>query len=591
MKKNIFYKVKTLAMITAVSALAGGSLTSCSDFLDIPPQNEITEEQFWNEQKDVENIITGCYSEMQSYAMLSRMMIWGEFRSDNIINNGTIKDDVQLERVLKEDINASNPYTTWADFYRVINRCNNVIKNAPKVAEMDPSYTKSQVNAHIAEVTALRALCYFYLIRTYKDVPYSEEVFLDDSQQLTLPQTPFNDVLSKLIASLEAVKDYALNKYPESNTQTYWDYNYNRVTKNLIYSMLCEMYLWQKDYDKCIEYADLIIEAKKKDAKEKKYTETDFQYVNGYPLITSHYPGQNYYGRAFSSIFATGNSMESIFELNFRKDDTNGRHAGNGPVANFYGHEDLTPYVIATTYVAQDQSDKLYKIYAKENDGRDGRAYENVRFSSGKPVYINKFSTQGSVLIQTTTPIYEHVSYSAQYSCGEKHAVRNKSNWIIYRLTDIMLLKAEALAQKITEEGSIQTGTTDYELLEQAFDLVDAVNKRSLVEATPYTHVLDIANYATKNSIVELVMQERQRELMFEGKRYFDLVRRSMRDGNTNYLANNVSNKNPSTASFVRAKMQNFDAIFWPINLEELKVNKNLHQNPAFGSGENSSYE
>ena len=33
------------------------------------------------------------------------------------------------------------------------------------------------------------------------------------------------------------------------------------------------------------------------------------------------------------------------------------------------------------------------------------------------------------------------------------------------------------------------------------------------------------------------------------------------------------------------------DAIYWPYNNEELKVNKNLVQNPAFGSGENGSYE
>jgi hypothetical protein len=40
---------------------------------------------------------------------------------------------------------------------------------------------------------------------------------------------------------------------------------------------------------------------------------------------------------------------------------------------------------------------------------------------------------------------------------------------------------------------------------------------------------------------------------------------------------------------------QNFfkkmDAIFWPYNIEEMKVNRNLVANPAFGSGENSSYE
>jgi hypothetical protein len=37
--------------------------------------------------------------------------------------------------------------------------------------------------------------------------------------------------------------------------------------------------------------------------------------------------------------------------------------------------------------------------------------------------------------------------------------------------------------------------------------------------------------------------------------------------------------------------MKKMDAIYWPYNLDELKVNPYLIQNSAFGSGENSSYD
>ena len=78
---------------------------------------------------------------------------------------------------------------------------------------------------------------------------------------------------------------------------------------------------------------------------------------------------------------------------------------------------------------------------------------------------------------------------------------------------------------------------------------------------------------------------------MFEGKRFFDLVRRSQRDGNTDYLRSNVSNKSVDIKSTIESKMQKMDAIYWPYNLDEIKANPNLKQNSAFGSGENSSYE
>ncbi|MBQ0072964.1 MAG: RagB/SusD family nutrient uptake outer membrane protein [Prevotella sp.] len=585
---NIYNKVKNISLAFVV-AVAGTGLTSCNNFLEIEPRNEITQDKFWNEKNDVDNVVTGLYSSLASNGVLGKMMVWGEFRSENIINNGTIEKDVNLERLLKENITANNGYTYWGDFYSVINKCNIVIKYAPEVASKDPSYNGSELEAHIAEVTAIRSLCYFYLIRAFRDVPYYEEAYLDDSQSMELPATPFNEVLQKLIDNLEAVKDKALTKYPEGNGLEAY-YNTGRVTKNFIYALLCEMYLWQQNYDMCIHYADLIIESKKKDAQDKKYSEADFVNVNGYPLILSRNKGSNTFGNAFGEIFVTGNSMESIMEINFVK-LSEGRQMSNEPVAYWYGADGRVPFVVAPSYITQDQRDGLYKIYAKENDGMDGRSYENYRFANSSPVSINKYATKGGVSLESSKETYKTAGYSALYETyGNDHISRTKSNFILYRLTDIMLLKAEAIALKITMEGNITKDDSDYKLIEEAFDLVDAVNKRSLMEVNP-THVLKIANYTTKLSILNLVYEERHRELMFEGKRYFDLVRRSMREGNTDYLSKAVVNKNPNTASVVQDKLKKMDAIFWPYNLDELKVNSNLHQNPAFGSGENSSYE
>ena len=58
MKKN-YNKI-----ICAICVVCG--LTSCSDFLDIKPQNEIIFEDFWNEKADVDNVVAGCYSALQN---------------------------------------------------------------------------------------------------------------------------------------------------------------------------------------------------------------------------------------------------------------------------------------------------------------------------------------------------------------------------------------------------------------------------------------------------------------------------------------------------------------------------------------------
>ena len=44
-------------------------------------------------------------------------------------------------------------------------------------------------------------------------------------------------------------------------------------------------------------------------------------------------------------------------------------------------------------------------------------------------------------------------------------------------------------------------------------------------------------------------------------------------------------------ASLIQNKLSKMDAIYLPYNNDEIKVNHNLVQNPAFQSGENSSYE
>ena len=179
--------------------------------------------------------------------------------------------------------------------------------------------------------------------------------------------------------------------------------------------------------------------------------------------------------------------------------------------------------------------------------------------------------------------------YETYYN-GKDYESRNKANFIFYRLSDIMLLAAEATAQMISQESGDLTSESDIEKRNYAFSLVNAVNKRSIAQQE-LKDTLVMTNYNTKETITDLVYEERHRELMFEGKRYFDLVRRSQRDGNTTYLAKKCANKDANLQSIIESKMKKMDAIYWPYNLNELKVNPYLIQNSAFGSGENSSYE
>ena len=593
-RKNSF----TLMALT-LGVMSSGMLTSCGEkFLELEPQNETVLENFWNEKTDVQAVIAGCYSQLQSEAIISRMMIWGEYRSENVVYTDADHKDHNLEKVLKENLTANNGYTKWEDFYSVINKCNTILKYAPGVADVDPSYTKSQLKADIAEVIAIRSLCYFYLIRTFRDVPYTETCYEDDSegegkQPMALPATDFNTVLSNLISSLEAVSEDALDGYPETSNPYSEYFSTGRITKWAIYAMLCEMYLWQKNYTKCIEFANKIIDRKKQEVKKlKTFTQEDFANWNGYPLIGTRYrSNSNYFGNGFNQIFVDGNSIESIFELTFIKNNDN--LASNPTFGNFYGGQDRKPWVNVSSFVSLDEWNGTYKVFDKQNKGLDMRAYENIAWKGKEePSHISKTTayTEATLLAPTASNFWSS-EWSSQYpTTGMNHDSQNKANVIYYRLSDIMLLAAEAYSQLISQETGDVTSDEDVKNLYNAFKLVNAVNKRSIGEQV-LKDTLVLKNYKTKEAITNLVYEERHRELMFEGKRYYDLVRRSQRDGNTEYLASKCSNKDINLQSIIQSKMKNMDAIYWPYNLDEMKVNPNLHQNPAFGSGENSSYE
>lgn len=77
----------------------------------------------------------------------------------------------------------------------------------------------------------------------------------------------------------------------------------------------------------------------------------------------------------------------------------------------------------------------------------------------------------------------------------------------------------------------------------------------------------------------KLVLRERQRELLFEGKRWFDLARLARRENSVLSVNQYITEKMDESASIGLASM---DALYMPIAKGELEANKNLKQNPFY---------
>jgi hypothetical protein len=118
-----------------------------------------------------------------------------------------------------------------------------------------------------------------------------------------------------------------------------------------------------------------------------------------------------------------------------------------------------------------------------------------------------------------------------------------------------------------------------------AFSCISAVWKRANNKRVATTDTLVFDDYATSRTAMEnLVYDERQRELMFEGKRWYDLVRMSRRDGTNTRMVDKVMPKFKENTAALRIRLSAQDALYYPINKDELRANPYLVQNPAYNN-------
>ncbi len=542
-------------------------LASCNDFLDVLPLNEIVEENYWTEKADVESVLYSCYAQMENNDLMNRLEIWGEVRSDNITFSSSTAND--LLQVINENILETNPWLKWESFYQAINRCNTVIAYAPVVAEIDPNYTESEMKAHVAEATWLRTFCFFTLARTFRDIPYSTKPSKSDSDvegDYRIAATPFNELIPQLIADMEAVRGDALRLYPR-DSRTGDAANTSRVSVCAMDALLADLYLWNQQYEKCVECCERVF-----DYKLERYEELKDEYPtqamelylwdDRYPLYEEEISGTTL-GQSYNRIFGDGNSFESIFELYYASN----QKVTNKLVSEGFGTSSQIGGLSVTTELATD----VYSLNNKVFKPTDTRVAANI---------VEKSSTYQICKYVRSLVNLRYTPGNATAAPTISHNMRgtsNYANWILYRMTDVMLMKAEAEVEINTPQS-----------LDDAFRMVSITYNRAnnFMAATPDT--LLRTNYVSQQQMRELVLEERRRELMFEGKRWFDLVRYSIRMGDNAFLSTSVTKQQKERVSAITLHLTDPNALFWPYLKRETEVNPKLVQNSAYITNDTS---
>ena len=311
-----------------LSILSGILLVSCVD-TNITPYGQTTEEDYWQTKSQVAQVVTEAYKAMASVDVVNRLIVWGSFRSDELLLTSEVPATNGNRQALSEiktaNIETTNTFSNWGAFYSVINYCNLVIDMSTQTIDRDPAYTTSDNKLDISQMKALRALCYFYLVRTFRDVPYITQSYNKSSQEMAIPQTPPAQVLEAIIKDLEeaAVDIYDAQNFALNNWRSR-----GYLNRDAVYALLADIHLWRasvtlgsnptqayNDYAKVVEYADKVIDSKNEYHKTTIRPGQTVDEENLYPALS---PIEDW----FQDLFVSQNAEESIFELEFSANNT-----------------------------------------------------------------------------------------------------------------------------------------------------------------------------------------------------------------------------------------------------------------------------
>ena len=647
MKKiNHIYKSACLFGLLAVG------VASCEDYLTIYPTDRVVEENFWEDMNDLNGVRYGAYKQMAS--TVGNIFIWGDLRSDSYkLNTETHSEQDshdQLSNVLIGMPDSSMSIYDWGGVYKTINLCNKVLKYGPEVLEKDKQFTTTEWIYMRAEMKALRALNYFYLIRAFKDVPYTTKLINSDSEIETFPLTNQLVVLDSIILDCESVAGQARNRFA-NNTDTK-----GMITNAAIYSMLADMYLWRAslhegrgikndtvrvvkpdgvdsiahsiigDYDLAVKWADKALEAHHNQVQDyfssmtfgsTSYIETVSYGLNNVDLIKNDFTGahQNTSPIITSQreIFYKGNSIESILELQYRSSDG----LENNVVNNLYGYSTRANLMVAEDAMKEacEKDEKLQKF--------------DTRMWVGCQIYINDTQAKsGYYCLKYQDPLFilegQGANRKIMFADIVSSSLTSYNNWIIYRTTDVMLIKAEALACAKKETATVKS-------------ILNAINRRSYCDieegkqpsedgSGTVGDVKIAQDWTGKKAstpkipgLVKTVMNQRQIELIGEGKRWFDLVRcaeryckndadspderenpEGVQKGEPGYVGNGMSGMSAMVECFMQNSVSNSYStlinrfknrwgLYCPIYEQEVKASRGvILQNPVWNK---SRYE
>lgn len=435
---------------------------------------------------------------------------------------------------LNADVNIL--FEAWESLYVGINTANTVIARAPEVLE------GAELDQVLAQARFLRGYYYFWLVRQWGAVHYSDEETIGVESEAN--RTPVPEIYARIVEDME----YAAGILPGSQDQR------GRVTSWAAKMGLAEVHLTQGNYDLAAQFAEDVI------------NNGPFALVRPVEDLWNLATNENNSELIFSFQFADdlmfdaeGNPAHLFFLMEYDRQDGMRRDIANGrPWKRFKP----TNYLLELYDLEDERYDASFtSVYFANNPDT---APEGVMVGD-TAVWMPRvpltqaekdtrpFSNQIYNRDELTERIFPSSRKWEQPNRAEVNQPEGSRDFIVYRLAEAYLIAAEANALKASPDQT------------KALQFLNEVRLR----AYNVDNVADLPPIATVD--LDVILEERAKEFAAEGKRWFDLVR-------TGKLVERVRLHNPVGAP----NIQDFHTLR-PIPLNQIDRSSNEYpQNPGY---------
>ena len=454
-------------------------LFGCEKFLEEDPKDIISPGNFFNSESDARAALTGIYAILKNNAIYGQVGLdaWYENGADVIgpnrgwgiiasicgytMNEGNAGDIQQLMGIAQ----------TWKDLLKIVLNTNVILDNV-RGNENIPSVARDEI---VGEALFLRALSYYHLTNLWGDVPYyRENISIDEIG--SLGRTDKDVILNEILTDLQDAQNLMLDVVPENER--------GKASKWVAAMVMAKIYLaqqnWQAARDKSLEIIN----------------NSAHQLLDDYGDVFDPFNEYN---------------AEIIWELDYAKDITSvldEPFAGRAFAGNANWRASMFSPRLRDEPANSDDKAALRDILAERGEAMNGTGLQVPL-----PDLVNKFPMNDLRRPHNILTNYGGIELKFPYmpklwnlDIATSPRFNHSDNRIVYRLSDVYLMAAEAENELNGPDG--------------AYQYINAVRERAYATLEEWE-----LKGLTQEEFRQALRDERKWELAGEGHRRLDLIR------------------------------------------------------------------